>query len=128
MGKNTTNALRAARIARLTTALLAQRTASKAVVYATAQQASNQAQYMHAVQQLAAQYGVPVPTTLSARSIATAQKHAPSAIQNPCAMVHTIAAQCNGVRSATLAACKAAGINPSTAATQYAAYRKAHLV
>lgn len=86
---------------------------------------SKQQAYMVAVQQLAAQYGVPVPNTLSVRAYNKPQQHAPSTQRGACAQVHAIAAANNGVRSATLAACKAAGINPATAATQYAKYAKA---
>ena len=84
---------------------------------------TNQA-YMLAVQQLAAQYNMPVPNTMSVRPFNNAQKHAPSAVQGACAVVHEIAAACNGVRSAVMAECKARGINPATAATQFAKWQK----
>lgn len=93
--------------------------------------AAQQQAYMLAVQQLAAQYNMPVPNTLSVRSVAHAQKHAPSAVQGACAAVHKIATEvsaANGgstkVRAQVLAACKAQGINPATAATQYAKWVK----
>lgn len=120
--------LRAVRIARVQVALHAKRIAKKQAVHAAAASASKQQAYMLAVQQLAAQFGVPVPNTLSVRAYNNPQKHAPSAVQGACAQVHAIAAQCGGVRATTLAACKAAGINPATAATQYAKYRKANMV
>ncbi len=121
--------LRALRIARLQVALLQQRIAAKQVAHAVRTQAANQQAYLLAAQQLAAQYGInPAHNTLAVRSVHTKQQHAPSAVAGACAKVHAIAAQCNGVRSATLAACKAAGINPATAATQYAKYRKANML
>lgn len=87
--------------------------------------AATQHAYMLGVQQLAAQYGMPVPNTMSVRAYNNPQKHAPSAVQGACSVVHTLAEQNQGVRSATLAACKAAGINPATAATQFAKWQKA---
>jgi hypothetical protein len=98
--------------------------AQRAAKHAARITARKQAAYMQAVQQLAAQYGVPVPNTMSVRAYNNAQKHAPSAVQGACARVHAIAAQYNGDRAATLAACKAEGINPATAQTQYAKYKK----
>lgn len=96
--------------------------ASKNAARRSAQQ---QASYMLAVQQLAAQYGLPVPNTMSVRPFNNPQKHAPSAVQGACSRVHAIAEQCGGVRSATLAQCKVEGINPATAATQFAKWQKA---
>lgn len=90
---------------------------------ATAKHNAMRAQYVLQVKQLQAQYGV--AATSNATRTHTAQ-HARSTVQGACAQVHAIAAQCNGVRATTLAACAAAGINPATAATQYARYRKAH--
>lgn len=88
--------------------------------------AATQQSYMLAVQQLAAQFNMPVPNTMSVRAYNNPQKHAPSAVQGACAAVHALAEQNQGVRSATLAACKAAGINPATAATQFAKWQKAN--
>ena len=79
--------------------------------------------YMLAVQQLAAQYNMPVPNTMSVRPFNKPQQHAPSAVQGACAVVHALADQYKE-RSATLAACKERGINPATAATQYAKWKK----
>lgn len=87
--------------------------------------AATQQAYMLAVQQLAAQYNMPVPNTMSVRPFNKPQQHAPSAVQGACAQVHAIAVANQGVRAATLAACKAAGINPATAATQFAKWQKA---
>jgi hypothetical protein len=87
--------------------------------------ARTQSAYMQEVQALAAKYNLPVPNTMSVRAYNNPQKHAPSAVQGACAAVHALAEQCNGDRKATLAACKAAGINPATAATQYAKWKKA---
>jgi hypothetical protein len=120
--------LRAVRIARVQVALHRNRIARKQTQYVAATTASKQQAYMLAVQQLSAQFGLPVPNTLSVRAYNNPQKHAPSAVQGACAQVHAIAAQCGGVRATTLAACKAAGINPATAATQYAKYRKANML
>lgn len=125
MGNNTT-ALRTQRIANLTTALLAKRATAKNTKYATTCANANKQAYMLAVQQLAAQYGVTVPAMHTARAAGTA-KHAPSTVSGACAQVQAIAAQ-HTTRAATIAACIAAGINPATASTQYAKYRKAHLV
>lgn len=125
------NTLRATRVAVVQAAAYAalrtQQAAARMQRVAAAQHAKQQA-YMLAVQQLAAQYGIdPAHNTLAVRTMRTAQQHAPSAQAGACKQVHTIAAQCNGNRAATLAACKLAGINPATAATQYAKYRKAHM-
>lgn len=93
--------------------------------------ARQQAAYMLAVQQLAAQYNMPVPNTLSVRAYNNAQKHAPSAVQGACGRVHQIASEQaaiagnNNVRKQVLQQCKAEGINPATAATQYAKWHKA---
>ena len=95
--------------------------------------AQQQAAYMLAVQQLAAQYNMPVPNTLSVRAYNNAQKHAPSAVQGACGRVHAIAdeqADIAGnydVRKQVLQQCKAEGINPATAATQYAKWHKAKI-
>ncbi len=121
--------LRATRIARVQVALHAQRIAAKQQHYVAQTQHAKQQAYLHAVQQLAAHYGIdPAQNTIAVRAVNTVQQHAPSAVAGACKRVHEIAAQCNGVRSATLAACKAAGINPATAATQYAKYRKANML
>lgn len=87
--------------------------------------AATQHAYMLAVQQLAAQHGMPVPNTMSVRPFNKPQQHAPSAVQGACALVHELAEQNQGVRAATLAACVARGINPATAATQFAKWQKA---
>lgn len=121
--------LRALRIARVQVALYAKHVAAKAQAHAARTSAANRTAYMLAAQQLAAHYGIAAEhTTLAVRAVHTKQQHAPSAEAGACKRVHAIAAQCNGVRSATLAACAAAGINPATAATQYAKYRKANML
>jgi hypothetical protein len=89
---------------------------------ATAKHNANKAAYQQQVQQLQASYGV--AATSSATRSNTAQ-HARSAVTGACALVHQLAQQ-HVTRAATLAACVAAGINPATAATQYAKYRKAN--
>mgnify|MGYP003407644418 CR=1 FL=1 len=98
----------------------------RASKHAARQLARTQQAYMLAAQQLAAQYGMPVPNTMSVRAYNNVQKHAPSAVQGACARVHAIAEACGGVRAATLAQCKAEGINPATAQTQFAKWLKAN--
>lgn len=119
--------LRAQRIAKVQVLLHSKRIAAKQQAYHAAQVAHNQQAYMLAVQQLAVQYGVAAPTTLSVRNAVHKQQHAPSAASGACAQVHAIAAANNYVRAATLAACKQAGINPATAATQYAIAKRNYL-
>lgn len=115
-------ALRAARIAAVQAKMLQIAHAARAAAMHArkiAIQQTKQQSYMLAVQQLAAQYGV-APVTQQVRSVAGAQKHAPSAQSGACKKVHEIAAANNYNRAATLAACVAEGINPATAATQFA--------
>lgn len=100
-------------------ALLAERAARNAA----RSQARDQRTYMLAVQQLAAEYNMPVPNTMSVRPFNKPQQHAPSAVQGACAVVHALADQYQD-RATTLAACKEKGINPATAATQYAKWKK----
>ena len=119
--------LRAIRVARIQVALHTKRITEKKQSYITKTLHAKQQAYMLQVQQLAAEYGLPLPNTLSVRNNSTAQKHAPSATAGACAQVHAIAAAHKGERKATLAACVVAGINPHTAATQYAKYRKANI-
>lgn len=122
--------LRAKRVNAVQAALYAQRTAAKQAAHAQAQAASKQQAYLAAVAVLAAQYGVPlaansaVMRTLNGSATNIVTKHAPSAHSGATHRVRAIAAQCNFVRSATLAACAAEGINPNTAATQYAVAKK----
>lgn len=119
-------ATRAQRLLKQATLLLAKHVAAKQATFTTATNKAKNNAYQLAVAQLQAQYGI-APTVQLARTNG-APVHAPSTAQQGgvCKQVHAIAAQCNGVRSATLAACAAAGINPATAATQYAVYKKAH--
>jgi hypothetical protein len=124
--RTTTNTTRTARVAAVATAYRARARNAKLAAHTAATVAANQSAYMLAAQQLAAQYGVAAPTTLSVRSVRSVQQHAPSAVQGACAAVRALAATHNYVRSATLAACKQAGINPATAATQYAIAVKLH--
>lgn len=119
------SSLRAKRIAALQVACYAKRVASKQAKHAAATNAAKQAAYLVAVQQLAAQYGVPVPTQ-AVRSVPTQQRFAPSSKPGACKQVHAIcAANPTSTRAQVLALCYAAGINPATASTQYALYRKA---
>lgn len=127
MSKKQPSQLRASRVAALTAAnvaiaqnvRIAQRNDRKASILHSKQQ-----NYMLKVQQLAAEYGLAVPNTMSVRPLATAQRHAPSVQAGACAQVHAIAAAHNGDRKATLAACKVAGINPATAATQFSKFKQ----
>ncbi len=120
--------LRSVRIALVTSTLLQRRAAAKHAAHTSATLHANQHAYMLEVQQLAAQYGMPVPNTMSVRPFNKKQQHAPSAVAGACARVHALAVANQGVRSTTLAACKAEGINPATAATQYAKWHKANAV
>ncbi len=90
---------------------------------ATAKHNANKAAYMQQVQQLQATYGVAATSNATRSNVAV---HARSAVSGACAAVHALAAAHNGNRAATLAACVAAGINPATAATQFAKYKKAN--
>jgi hypothetical protein len=118
--------LRALRVARVQVALYARRIAEKKQAYVARVQANNQRAYMLAAQQLAAQYGLdPAQNTLAVRAVHSKQQHAPSAAPGACARVHALAEQYKGVRADVLAACKLAGINPATAATQFAKWQKA---
>jgi hypothetical protein len=138
MGKNTTpvatvatSSLRATRIARLTTALLQMRKVAKQAKHFAATQQSNQLQYLQAVAQLQATYNITNPQHLAPNARANSATVQPSAAQimvngvlhTPCKAVHALAA-IHHTRKATLAACALAGINPSTASTQYGIYAK----
>lgn len=104
------NALRCARVARV----------------ANARANAHKGAYLLAVQQLAAQYGIAVPTTLSVRSTGNTQVHAPSAVQGACAIVRgLVAANPTFTRKQVLALAQQQGINPATAATQYALAKRA---
>lgn len=126
------SALRTARITRVQQALFVRHIAAKHAKHVQATNVANQQAYTLAVQQLAAQYGVTVPAnaqrTLLGSATNIAPKHAPSANQGSCALVHQLAAANGYNRKATLAAAAAAGVNPATAATQYNVARKAHLL
>lgn len=134
MSKHTTPAntstvsnLRATRVAVVQAAAFAvlrkQQEEARIVRRATAQHAKHQA-YMIAVQQLAAEYGIDAAhTTLAVRPLRSAQQHAPSVQAGACKRVHALA-DLHIDRAATLAACKLEGINPATAATQYAVWNK----
>lgn len=85
--------------------------------------ARNQAAYMLAVQQLAAQYGMPAPTQAQ-RAVNSVQRHAPSNIPGACKTVRTWVAA-NPL--ATVQEAKeffANKINPATVATQFGIARK----
>jgi hypothetical protein len=121
-GVSAKQALRAARLSAVQEKLLAVARATRAAGLAArkiAIQHTKQQAYMMAVQQLAAQYGV-APVTQQVRSVAGTQKHAPSTKSGACKQVHALAQEHNFDRAKTLAACIAAGINPATAATQFA--------
>lgn len=89
---------------------------------ATAKHNRNKAAYTLQVQQLQAQYGV---ASTSAATRSNTAVYARSSVQGACKQVHAIAAANGFNRALTLAACKAAGINPATAATQFATAKRA---
>jgi hypothetical protein len=89
---------------------------------ATAAHLRNKAKFVAQVQQLQAQYGVSSTQAATRTNVA---QHPRSAVAGACKQVHAIAQQNGFNRAATLAACKAAGINPATAATQYAVAKRA---
>lgn len=89
---------------------------------ATAKHLRNKAAFTLQVQQLQAQYGVASTQAATRTNVA---QHPRSAVAGACKQVHAIAAQYGYNRAATLAACKAAGINPATAATQFAVAKRA---
>lgn len=90
---------------------------------ATAKHNANKAAFTSAVHALQATYGVAATSNATRSNVA---QHPRSAVSGACAAVHALAAQHGGVRAATLAACVAAGINPATAATQFARWKKAN--
>ncbi len=119
-------ATRAARIAKAGTLARAQRTNAKQQAYVAATATHNQQAYLLAVQQLAAQYGLPAPATLAVRAVSTKQSNPASSVQGACALVRT---WCAANPTATVAAAKQhfSGtnyINPSTVATQHGITRK----
>lgn len=96
---------------------------------ANAQGAVNTAQqqaYMAVMQQVAAHMGVPVPNTLSVRSVPGVQKNAPSNAPGACARVR---AWVHANPSASVAAAKqhfsgSNYVNPATVQTQYQLAKK----
>ena len=120
----TTSTLRANRVAAVQSALLLRRSAAKATKYlaavaaynAVAEAAAKQAAYQAELKALQEKFGFAMqPATKVSAPRGT----------GACAQVHAIAAANKFDRKATLAACAAAGINPATAATQYAVAKKA---
>lgn len=123
--------LRAQRVARVQVALHAKHLAAKQAKYQAVTYATKLQAYNAAVAQLAAQMGVTAPAaqpvrTLLGNATNITPKHAPSATTGACATVRTLAAANGYNRKATLAAAAAQGINPATAATQYAIAKKLH--
>lgn len=117
----------------------AQHAAARATKHAAQQLAAQQQAFAVAVQQLAAQHGIPVAqvqlalnpnNALGARAnSATGTPSNPTVMVNgvaykPTKAVHAIAAL-YPTRAACIAACIAAGINPSTASTQFSVYQLA---
>jgi len=92
----------------------AARKAQRATAAYAAELAAMQAKY--------AALGITLPTLVKAANTTPRQPHG----SGVCQQVWAIAAAQGYVRKATLAACAAAGINPATAATQYALAAKAH--
>jgi hypothetical protein len=116
-----TTTLRTARIAAVQQALYAKRVAAKQVKFANATALHNKKAYVLAVQQLAAQYGV------THNAPVNRVQRVPTGT-GICAQVHALCVANQGVRKLVLAAAHAAGINPATAATQYAVWCKANKV
>ena len=137
--------LRATRVQAVKQALYAMRNAAKRATHSALQASANHAAGMLALQQVAAQYGLTLPTmqttgasvahaplaggarTLFGSATNIAPKKAPSIAPGSCNKVHIIAAQCGYNRSLTLQQCALVGINPSTAATQFNLARKANI-
>lgn len=124
---------RAARIAAVCNAYRARARNAKLAQHAAAQQQAQHAAGMLAMQQLAAQYGLPAPVFGAAPNAransATAQPSVAmvninGTMHKPTKAVHVLAAM-HITRKATLAACAAHGINPATASTQFGVYQKA---
>lgn len=119
--------LRAQRVARVQVALHAKHIAAKQAKYQTITYATKLAAYNAAAAQLAASMGLPVPApavTRTSVNSTNAPKHAASGVTGACAVVRALAAANGYNRKATLAAAAAQGINPATAATQYAIAKK----
>lgn len=131
--------LRTKRIAAVTAALFAQRTAFKAQRYSVAVTAAQQAAAQAAaVQQaqalqaqaaaLLAQHGIQVGTAARANSATSNPSAALVSVAGqqltPCKAAQAIAAQHYPNRKAAMQAAQSAGINPATASTQYGIYAK----
>lgn len=128
--------LRAKRVAMVQTTLVQRRAAAKQAAYAARKQAyeaeqaarAKQQQFQLKVAELAAEFGIPAVQVAPRANSATVQP-SNSAILiegqylTPCKAVHAIAAKHRN-RKATLAECKALGINPATAATQWGVFKK----
>lgn len=133
------DSLRARRLAAIQVTLQQRRIAAKQAKFVAVSQAhadeqarlAKQQAYQLAVEQLAAQYGIPLHQHVAPR--ANSATVVPSRNQvlidgqyfTPCKAVHELAA-IHGNRKDTLAACKLHGINPATAATQWGVYKKEH--
>lgn len=123
--------LRAARLVAVKQALLVKRIAAKHATYVAAVQSANMVQYNLAVQQLAAQYGVPAAQagvaqrTLLGAATNIHTQQAPSAHTGSTARARAIAVASGFNRKVALAQCASEGINPATAATQYSIAKKA---
>lgn len=99
-------------------ARIAQVQALRATKNATRAANANKAAYMFAVQQLAAQYGLPAPTQAQ-RAVSTVQKHAASTQPGACKLVRAYVAANPTASVAQVKAHFAATINPATVQTQY---------
>lgn len=119
--------LRAQRVARVQVALHAHRIAAKQAKYASVTYATKLAAYNAAAAQLAASMGLPMPTPAKATSgPAKAPQQGVASPSGACATVRALAVANGFNRKATLAAAAAQGINPATAATQYAIAKTLH--
>jgi len=101
--------LRAKRIAAVQQALYAKRLAGKQQAFALATTKSNNARYLVAAQNLAAEYGLPAPTLAVRNTNITGgqQRFAPSAKSGACKQVHALcAANPTAGRKATIALCR----------------------
>lgn len=127
------SALRMQRLAKVKHMLLMQHIAAKQAKHTQATYQSNVTAYQLAVQQLQAQYGVQAPVQQPGSAVQRTTKAAPSAAlvliegvqYAPVKAVHALYCLHKGVRKAVLQAAADLGINPSTAATQYAIAKKA---
>lgn len=126
--------LRAKRIAAVQVALHARYRTGKRNAHIQATHSANLHAYQLRIAELQAEYGITAANPqIAGSAVQRATQHAPSkalvlvnGVQYPpVKAVHALYVLHNGVRKAVLAAAHELGINPSTAATQYAVAKKA---